>query len=398
MNVLIAHNFYQQAGGEDQTFADEAKLLESHGHTVSRFTMDNDDVDKMSKWTAARKTLWNEESRQALRKAIRESGAQLVHFHNTFPLISPAGYYAAHEEGAAVVQTLHNYRLMCVTATFCRNDRVCEDCMGRIALPGVLHACYRGSRAASAVVAAMQAYHRSKGTYRREVDVYITLSEFGRKKFIEGGLPPEKLYVKPIFSDQDPGIGAGEGNFAVFVGRLTGEKGVPLLVKAWPQIFAGSGLKLKIIGTGPLRTAVEEAAKTAPGIEYLGRLETMKEVYDTMGAARALIFPSVWYEGQPRTIVESLAKGTPVVASRLGAMPEMIEAGRTGELFEAGNPEDLGRQVKALLAGPMADMRKAARQEFLDRYTAEKNYPLLIACYEQALREHAKRKGSSPAA
>jgi len=390
MNVLLVHNFYQQAGGEDQTFADEGRLLEQHGHAVGRFMMDNHEVDTIGKLTVARKTLWNADARRSLRKAIRETSAQVVHFHNTFPLISPAGYYAAHDEGAAVVQTLHNYRLMCVTATLCRNNRVCEDCLGRtLAWPGILHGCYRGSRLGSATVAAMLAFHRLKGTWRREVDVYIALSEFGRKKFIEGGLPPDKLMIKPIYSDPDPGVGMGQGDFALFVGRLTAEKGVATLLAAWPQVFANTGIKLKIIGTGPLRSSAEAAAKNANGIEYLGRLESQQEVYATMGAAQALIFPSIWYEGQPRTIVESLAKGTPVLASRLGAMPEMVADGRTGFLFEPGNPEDLARQARVLLGSQTdrSEMRRAARLEFESRYTAEQNYPLLMRCYEAALKK-----------
>jgi glycosyltransferase involved in cell wall biosynthesis len=388
MNVLLAHNFYQQPGGEDQTFADEGRLLEQHGHTVGRFTMDNDEVDAIGKLTVARKTVWNGRARQSLRKAIRETGARVVHFHNTFPLISPAGYYAAHDEGAAVVQTLHNYRLMCVTATFCRNGRVCEDCLGRaIAWPGILHGCYRGSRPGSAAVAAMLAFHRLKGTWRREVDVYIALSEFGRKKFIEGGLPPEKLIVKPNFSDPDPGLGSEKENFTVFVGRLSAEKGIGTLLEAWPRVFAHTGTRLKIIGDGPMRASAEAASKGNAGIEYLGRLESQQEVYAAMGAAQALVFPSIWYEGQPRTIVEALAKGTPILASRLGSMPEMVADGRTGLLFEPGNPDDLARQAQVLLTG-QADrqrMRQAARLEFESHYTAEQNYPLLMRCYQTAL-------------
>jgi glycosyltransferase involved in cell wall biosynthesis len=390
------HNFYQQAGGEDLTFADEGRLLEQQGHVVGRFTMNNKEVDTLGKLTVAGKTIWNDQARQSLRKAIRETGARVVHFHNTFPLISPAGYYAAHEEGAAVVQTLHNYRLMCVTATFCRDGGVCEDCLGRtVAWPGILHGCYRGSRLGSAAVAAMLTFHRLKGTWRREVDVYIALSEFGRNKFIEGGLPPEKLMIKPNFSDPDPGVGSGEGEFAIFVSRLTAEKGVATLCAAWPRVFAETGIKLKIIGDGPLRSSAEAASKSAVGIEYLGRLE-QQEVYAAMGAARALIFPSIWYEGQPRTIVESLAKGTPVLASRLGSMPEMIADGRTGLLFTPGNPDDLARQARVLLCGQVdgQQMRRAARLEYETHYTARQNYPLLMNCYEKALQK-GQVKGDS---
>jgi glycosyltransferase involved in cell wall biosynthesis len=388
MNVLLAHNFYQQPGGEDSVFAAEGRLLEQHGHVVGRFTMDNDAVDAMGKLTVARKTIWNNEAVRSLRKAIREIGAQVVHFHNTFPLISPAGYYAAHEERAAVVQTLHNFRLMCVTATFCRKGGVCEDCLGRaVGWPGILHACYRGSRAASAAVAAMQAFHRLKGTWRREVDVYIALSEFGRKKFIEGGLPPEKLLVKPNFLDPAPGVGKGEGDYVLFAGRLSVEKGIAPMLEAWPQVYAGTGVRLKIVGDGPLRPMVEAAAKPGAGIEFLGWKDMRKENYATMGSAKALIFPSIWYETQGMTMVESLATGTPVLASRLGSRAEMIAEGRTGFLFESGNPDDMARQARHFLSGQARtqEMRAAARLEFEARYTAEENYPLLMKCYETAL-------------
>jgi len=235
----------------------------------------------------------------------------------------------------------------------------------------------------------MLTFHRLKGTWQREVDVYIALSEFGRKKFIEGGLPPEKLMIKPIFSDPDPGVGLGQGDFALFVGRLSAEKGVGILLTAWPEVFAATGIKLKIIGDGPLRSSAEAAAKNARGIEYLGRLESQQEVYATMGAAQALIFPSIWYEGQPRTIIESLAKGTPVLSSRLGSMPEMVAEGRTGRLFEPGNPNDLARQAQTLLTVQTngESMRHAARLEFESHYTAEQNYPLLTRCYEKALQD-----------
>src|SRR5262245_40071540 len=171
MRILLVHNFYQQAGGEDQVFADETKLLRDHGDAVEQFTVHNDAVQQMGRLALARRTVWNKDSYRALRDAVRAHHAEIVHFHNTFPLISPAGYKAAHDEGAAVVQTLHNYRLMCPTATFYRDGGVCEDCLGRsIPWPGIAHACYRDSRSASAVVAAMLTVHRARGTWQHAVD------------------------------------------------------------------------------------------------------------------------------------------------------------------------------------------------------------------------------------
>lgn len=386
MNILLVHNFYQESGGEDQVFADEGKLLESRGHKVFRFTMHNDAIRQMSSVAVACKTLWNRQSQVLLRKAIRQSRAQVVHFHNTFPLISPAAYYAAHEEGAAVVQTLHNYRLLCPAALFFRQGQVCEECLGRVPWPGVMHGCYRSNRFASAVVAAMLTSHRLLRTWQREVDVYIVLTEFARRKFIAGGLPPERIIVKPNFVDPDPGIGDGQGDYFLFVGRLSHEKGVETMLQAWEQMPADSTSALKVLGDGPLRAEVEEASRRTPAIQYLGRCPSDR-VYAMMGSARALIFPSRCYEGLPRTIVEAMAKGTPVVASRLGSMSELIRHEHNGLLFESGNPQDLLQQVKRVAHGQidLARMRKAARQEFELRYTAQQNYSKLMACYQQAL-------------
>jgi glycosyltransferase involved in cell wall biosynthesis len=386
MNLLLVHNFYQQPGGEDQVFAEEGKLLEQYGHRVSRFTMHNDEVEGMGKFALARKTIWNRSAQQSLRQAIRNAQAEVVHFHNTFPLISPAAYYTAHSEGAAVVQTLHNYRLLCPGATMYREGKVCEECMGRWGpWPGAVHGCYRNNRAASAVTAAMITFHRKIRTWKKQVDVYIALTEFSRSKFIQGGLPSEKIVVKPNFVDPDPMLGSGDGGFALFVGRLTEEKGIAILLKGWKPLFEKTGVRLKIAGDGPMREDVSHAADPQSGIEFIGRRPS-NEIYDMMGRATALVFPSIWYEGQPRTIIEAMAKGTPILASRLGSMAEMIEDGTSGLLFEPGDAADLSRQMQRLIEDePLRQkMRSAARSEFENRYTAEKNYPQLLGVYERA--------------
>lgn len=387
MNVLIVHNFYQQAGGEDQVFADETKLLRDHGHAVEQFTVHNDDVAQMGKLRLARKTIWNRDSYHAIRAAVRRHSAQVVHFHNTFPLISPAGYKAARDEGAAVVQTLHNYRLMCPTATFYRDGHVCEDCLGRfVPWPGVLHKCYRGNRGASAAVAAMLTVHRARRTWHDGVDRFIALTEFSRQKFIQGGLPAQKISVKPNFVDPDPGVGPGGGG-ALFVGRLTDEKGVRTLILAWTTHRPALGLK--IAGDGPLRDEVV-AASNGNSVEFLGR-RPLAEIYDLIGSADLLVFPSQWYEGLPRTIVESFAKGTPVLASRLGSMQELVADGRTGLLFEPGDADDLHAKLADAVSSSarLLQMRRECRQEYLARYTAAENIDLLMKIYQQAIASRA---------
>ena len=230
MKLLLSHNYYQQPGGEDISFAIEAELLAAAGHEVLRYTVHNDSVNSMGKLEVARRTLWNSGTYRELRTIVRRERPDVVHFTNTFPLISPSGYYAAREGGAVVVQSLRNYGCSAPAPVSARRCRL-RALLGRsVPWPAVWHGCYRGNRAASAVVAAMLAWHRFRETWIDAVDLYFALSKFSREKFIEGGLPAEKIAVKPNFVHPDPGPGAGAGNYAVFVGRLSPEKGIVTLI------------------------------------------------------------------------------------------------------------------------------------------------------------------------
>jgi exopolysaccharide biosynthesis WecB/TagA/CpsF family protein len=386
--ILLCHNFYQEPGGEDQVFADEGWLLESHGHEVIRYTRHNDDLAEMGRWNAAQATLWNKRTREELRRLIRRQRPDVMHCHNTFPLLSPAAYAAANAEGVPVVQTLHNYRLLCPSALFLRNGAPCEDCLGKLlAWPGILHRCYRGSRSATAVVAAMLAMHRVRGTWVYGVQQFVALSEFSRSKFIAGGLPAARLAVKPNFMRHDPGCGSGRGAYAMFIGRLAPEKGVETLLAAWRQLR--KPLRLKIAGDGPLAGQVQAAADADSRIEYLER-RPGDEVLALLGDAECLLLPSICYENCPKTLIEAYAKGTPVVASRLGALQEMVDHGRTGLLFEAGNAEDLARSLDDLDAGGDAwrQMRQAARKAYEQNYSTAQNYTALIDIYRRVIGPH----------
>ena len=385
MKILAVHNRYQRPGGEDQVFLDETTLLETQNHRVLRYEVHNDQVKHMGRLTLAKDTVWNTSAYRELKALIRRERPDVAHFHNTLPFVSPAGYYAARAEGVPVIQTLHNYRLLCPVALFFRDGRVCEDCMGKaVPWPGVVHGCYRGSRAASGVIATMLTVHRALRTWTEMIDVYVALTEFARNKFIEGGLPAGKIVVKPNFVAPDPGRGPGGGGYALFVGRLAPEKGTGTMLAAWDRL--GTRFPLKIVGDGPLKDQVVRVAAKRSDVEWLGH-RPVADVHALMRKAEMLVFPSQWYETFGRVAAEAFAAGTPVIAANIGAVAELVEHGRTGLRFRPGDPEDLATQVEWALSHPaeLRRMRAEVRAEFETKYTAERNYLALMEIYEAAL-------------
>ena len=385
MRIVVAHNNYRWTGGEEEVFKAESELLESRGHEVIRFVKDNKDLDDGDRLGLARRTIWNRESYDELRELFRSREVEVAHFHNTLPQISPAAYYAARAEGVAVVQTLHNFRLACINGNLFREGRVCEDCVGKsVSWPGIRHACYRGSTGASAVVASMLAFHRLRGTYRRVVDTYIALSEASRAKLIEIGLPPDKLVVKPNFVLPEPEAGAGDGDYAIYVGRVSAEKGVNVLLEAWDMLTAP--YPLKIVGEGPRMEFAHAAAERNASVQILGR-RPRDEVFRLMGSAQFLILPSIVYENFPMTVAEAFASGLPALVSGHGAMGEIVDDGVTGLHFRPGDPADLAAKVDWLAQNPdsLPPMRVAARNKYVESYSAERSYEQLMRIYEGAL-------------
>lgn len=383
MKVLVVHNFYQHPGGEDESFAAEVAMLKEYGHEVLQFTVHNRDLDQVPRLRIAANTVWNASIYRRLVSQLSRTPVDVAHFQNTFPQISPAGYYAANRLGIPVVQSLRNYRFSCVNGLFFRDGHPCEDCMGKLVpWPGIVHACYRDSGLASATVAAMITTHQAKRTFVNRVDGYIALSEFSRKKFVEAGLPANRVSVKPNFLAHDPGVGPGDGGFALFVGRLSPEKGIEALIAAWRA--CGKKIPLKIVGDGPLRSIMNSDSVT--GVEWLGQ-RSQSEVLDLMGAASFLVFPSEWYETFGRVAIEAFAKGTPVLVSKIGAIAELIDHKRTGLHFAPGDVRDLVSKVEWILSNPrcLTAMRQAARQEFEAKYTARVNINILMEVYAAAL-------------
>ncbi len=391
MRILMLNNKYLLHGGEEVVFQNEIKLLRGFGCTVDTFVQDNERVAELGKLKTSLRAIWSSESYQQVRKMLQAEKYDAVHVHNHLPLLSPSVYYAARAEGVPVVQTLHNYRLMCPVGTFFRNGSVCEDCLNKfVPWNGVYHGCYRDSRGATAVVAAMLGLHRGIGTWRNLVDAYIVLSEFQRRKFIDVGLPEDKVYLKPNFLAEPPAAKPGGGGYAIFVGRICEEKGVRTLLNAWRKI--GSKLPLKICGTGPLTEEVEQAVKDIDGVEYLG-FQEQPQIYELIGNADCIVLPSQWYEGQPVVVIEALALGTPLVVSKIGPIPEFIDDKKSGLLFDTGDADDLAAKIEWLLEhrDKLPEMRANARNTFEERHTPERNFAIFKDIYRAAKR----RRGDS---
>jgi glycosyltransferase involved in cell wall biosynthesis len=399
VNIIVVHNRYQLPGGEDRVFEAEMELLRSRGHRVEEFQDQNDRVATLGKVELAVLTVWNQEAHDKLATLVRTTRAEVVHFHNTFPLFSPACYYAARREGAAVVQTLHNYRLLCPNAVFNRSGRVCEDCFGRVLpWPGVLHRCYRGSLQSSAVTAGMIAFHRLLGTWRKAVDAYIALTDFSAAKFVQGGLPAAKVHVKPNFLRDDPGFHLRDGDHALFIGRLVEEKGLRTLLGAWETL--DGTVPLKIVGQGPMAGWIRKQIAKLPSVDWHEHV-SREGLWKLMKSASFLVVPSTWYEGLPAVILEAFAVGCPVIVSDIGSLSTAVSHGRTGLRFDTGDVAGLSAAVR-LLAGDTHTrqaMARSARAEFEERYSPEASYHHLLRIYSAARETAAAaRDGIRPAA
>jgi glycosyltransferase involved in cell wall biosynthesis len=386
MKILLVYNSYQRPNGEDVVFSQERQILESAGHEVLTYCRSNFEVSSYSgvkQLALLKRTVWASDTHREISSLLEREKPDVVHVHNTFPVISPSIYSACQEAGVPAVQTLHNYRLLCPASTFLKHGRICEECVDHSLLRSVAHGCYRNSRAATGTVALTLAVHRGLGTWNNMVDGYIALTEFGRQKFIGSGVPADKIAVKPNFVHPDPGEREGSGEGAVFAGRLSEEKGLRTLLTAWERL--NSSISLEVIGDGPLRHALETEAQCGKSgkIRFRGWM-AREQMLEVVKQSRFLIFPSEWYEGFGMTMIEAFACGVPVICSRLGAMREIVDDGRTGLHFNPGDADDLAQKVEWAWAHPeeIAVMGRAARAEYELKYSADRNYQMLLGIYK----------------
>jgi glycosyltransferase involved in cell wall biosynthesis len=401
MKILLAHNFYGSTApsGENAVVLAEKKLLKERGHKITEYVRHSDEIRNQGVWgniKGAFSTPWNPFSKKHLHEILQREKPDILHVHNFFPLLSPAVFYAVKNLKAATVFTLHNYRLFCPASILMRQGRPCTDCLNaRSVFPSIVYGCYRESRIATLPLAAMIGLHRFLRTWEKHVDAFIALTEFQCEIMSKSGLPEEKFHVKPHFyADQPyPNAWNDRQEKIVFIGRLGEEKGASLLIKAWKK-WGDDAPLLEIIGDGPeqpLLTNQIIANNLTGKIRLAGQLP-FEETQSSLAASKLLILPSLCFEGFPMVIREAFALGTPVAASRLGAMKSLIIENKNGVLFDPGSSDDIYRTVKAYWFDQqkLSEMGAAARVEFEEKYTAETNYKMLMNIYQAAIKERQK--------
>jgi glycosyltransferase involved in cell wall biosynthesis len=340
MRILILHSRYLSgwASGENSVARDEQRLLAEAGHEVMTWTPTPG--SELSRARLGARAVWSTAALRHVQSLIDQHRPQILHCHNLYPMLSPAVLRAARDRNAKVVVTLHNYRMFCLPATCIRDGEICELCLGRVPWRGIVYRCYRGSLAGSASMAASLSLHRAIGSFE-DVDLFLPVSRFIRDKHMQAGLTPARMVVKQNFCWPQPRrVGAGE--YFLYLGRLAPEKDVRTLLEAWGSIRA----PLILAGDGPERAALEAFAPE--GVEFRGTVSP-EEVTRLLNGARALLFPTRCNEGGPRSVIEAYAAGVPVIATELGALPEMVEDGVSGLLVPPGGTDAWVDAAEALM-------------------------------------------------
>jgi glycosyltransferase involved in cell wall biosynthesis len=399
VKILVAHNFYQRRGGEDAVCESEIRLLREAGHELIEYRLHNDEIQEYSligKASLSWRTSWSTRGNRELREILARESPDVAHFHNTFPLISPSAYYACGVAEVPVVQTLHNFRLVCPSGNLFRDGHVCEECTSHSLLRSIVHGCFRGSRTATAAVAAMLAVHGLLRTWARQVALFLVCSEFARGKFMNAGFDGVRIRVKPNFIAPDPGARLGGGSTALYLGRLSEEKGPQLLPQAWSKLAAL--IPLEIAGDGPLRASLEaDCVRLGLHSVYFAGWLDAQPAMESLRSAKFLIVPSLCYEGFPMAIAEAYACGVPIIAAGHGGLAEIVRDRCTGLHFAAGDAEDLAAKVEWAWTHPreMETMGQAARMEFETKYNAGTALKYLENVYESVLSGH--RRSAEPA-
>lgn len=382
MKILQVHNYYQQRGGEDAVVEAEKALFEQHGHQVISFTKQNNTIQ--SRWQkihSCLQTHHNKHSATEFDKVLTTEKPDIVHCHNTFPLISPAIYGICQKHSIPVIQTLHNFRIQCANGLLFRNGQICENCLTKNSTrDAIRYHCYRNSLIGSVTLAHYISYHKKHQTWRHQVNRFIALTDFAKSKFLKAGIDADQIDIKPNFIDtpKHPPVQQSQRNIDVlYIGRLSPEKGIDTLVQASHHCQSA----ITVIGEGPVQITSHNK-----NIIALGKMPLV-DLLKQLAMAKMLIVPSIWHENFPRVIVEALSCGTPVITSNLGSLAEIVQHNHNGMLFEPGDSQALAKTINGLLQDPkkLQNLSNQAYQSYLDHYTPDQNYQQLMAIYQRAL-------------
>ena len=389
MKILQIHNQYTKKGGEDGVLEAERNLLASKGNEVEQLFFSNKGIEGFEKIKLLYKTIYNQNSTKILRDKIQDFRPDIIHIHNLFYVASPAILYESHNQGIPVVLTIHNFRLICTGALLLRDGQVCELCTQKtFPLAGIQHKCFQNSALKSAQLTLSTSIHKILGTWKNKVDAYIVLSNFAKNKLINSSLQlaEEQVFIKPNFTEDKGWAGSEDRqNFFLFVGRLSHEKGIQTLLEASKQ----ADFRLEIIGDGEMKPLVEEFAQRYPNIVYHG-FQGQDFIAEKMKQCKALLFPSVWYEGMPLTLLEAFSTGTPVIISDIDNLNEMVKHQYNGLHFRTGDSKDLAEKIQYFQQNATAHYYENARKTYEMLYSPEKNYQELIEIYQKAI--NLKRK------
>lgn len=382
--VLIVHNYYQVPGGEDTVVTNEKRMLEDYGHEVILYSRSNSELKEFNifqKLSLTFSTVFSLRTYRQVKKIISENNINIVHVHNTLSLISPSVYYAAFTCKVPVIQTIHNFRLLCPGATFYRNGEICEECISNGLKCALNHKCYRGSLLQSLACVITLTIHRLIGTYKKLN--YICLTEFNKQKLLELNrngkklIDENKVFIKPNFVNLEKKEIMPyklRKNQFVFVGRLDKLKGIELLIEAWKEI---KDTNLVICGIGPEEKWCNKFIydNNMTNVKIMGFVSNLQAM-NIISESKALILPTQWYEGFPMTIVESLSCGTPVIGSNIGNVGNLIEDGITGLKFKFNSKESLRETINSVY-----DMVESCKEKFNYSYSMDNNYMQLLNIY-----------------
>lgn len=392
LRILQVHNGYQILGGEDVVAANEKRLLEMNGHTVYSYSRNNSELNEMNlfqKILVPFMAVYSFKTYREVKKIIKEQKIDVVHVHNTLMMVSPSVFYAAFHCHVPVVQTLHNFRMLCPAGSFFRGDRVCEECSEQSLVCSLKYGCYRGSRVQTFVSAAILKTHRILGTYRKVN--FICLTEFNKKKLSQLNkkgkevIDMNKVYIKPNFTFQDDEKfeSSSHLDYFLFVGRVEALKGIDVVIKAFEKM---PNQRLVVAGDGPLMGEMQEYIKThqIQNVEFAGYL-SKQQLQEKYRRARAVIMSSQCYEAFAMTIAEAYSYGVPVIAGDIGNLRNMVEENVTGIRFCYDSPEDLAEKVQKYNVMDIEGMKKNAKQFYEQRLRPEDNYQILKKIYYDIL-------------